>query len=311
MEQPNSRIFPSRDQLGQGAQRLGHRGLLVRRVQLVEVDVVGAQPLQAVLEGGADVGRRGPALVPLVGDAELGGQHDLVAPGPERGAEVGLALGAPVDVGGVEEGDAGIERGTHDGVGLLATDAHAEVVAAQPDHADGERADGARVHVRSSDLAGPMQGHRVGSSVPAAQAGGASGRRREENDMAEGAVDVTVDAAPDAVWANGGRLRWRGQVLPRASSPSGVEGDDRIIGMFGMEIRERLVSRDDAARTLTYSVVEGVPIESHTATISVEAEGDGSKVTWAYDVEPAEMAPIFGDTYKGALAAVEAAFTKA
>jgi hypothetical protein len=55
-------------------------------------------------------------------------------------------------------------------------------------------------------------------------------------------------------------------------------------------------------------VVDGVPIESHTATITVEPDGTGSKVTWAYDVAPDEMAPIFGDTYKGALAAVEAAF---
>jgi hypothetical protein len=42
--------------------------------------------------------------------------------------------------------------------------------------------------------------------------------------------------------------------------------------------------------------------------MKVEAEGDGSKVTWSYDVEPAEMAPIFGDTYKAGLAAIAAAF---
>jgi len=88
-----------------------------------------------------------------------------------------------------------------------------------------------------------------------------------------------------------------------------LEGDDRIIGMFGMELRERLLSRDDATRTISYSLVDGVPIESHIATITVEAAGDGSKVIWAYEVVPDEMAPIFGDTYKGALAAVEAAFS--
>ena len=48
----------------------------------------------------------------------------------------------------------------------------------------------------------------------------------------------------------------------------------------------------------------GVPVESHSATISVEPEGDGSKVTWAYGVTPDEMAPIFGDTYKAALASL-------
>ena len=79
--------------------------------------------------------------------------------------------------------------------------------------------------------------------------------------------------------------------------------------MFGMEIRERLLARDDESRTLTYSVVAGVPIDSHTATISVEPDGDGSRVIWAYDVTPDEMAPVFGDTYKAALAAVEGAFS--
>jgi carbon monoxide dehydrogenase subunit G len=126
--------------------------------------------------------------------------------------------------------------------------------------------------------------------------------------MAAGAVDVTVAATPDAVWAKVGDFGGIDTFFPGIESFR-VEGDDRVIGMFGMEIRERLLSRDEAARTITYSVVDGVPIESHTATISVEPDGDGTKVTWAYEVEPAEMAPIFGDTYKGALAAVEAAFS--
>jgi carbon monoxide dehydrogenase subunit G len=125
--------------------------------------------------------------------------------------------------------------------------------------------------------------------------------------MAEGAVDVTVDAAPDAVWAKVGDFAGVADFLPGIDTFR-MEGDDRIIGMFGMEIRERLLSRDEATRSITYSVVDGVPVESHTATMTVEAEGDGSKVTWSYNVEPAEMAPIFGDTYKAGLAAIAAAF---
>jgi carbon monoxide dehydrogenase subunit G len=126
--------------------------------------------------------------------------------------------------------------------------------------------------------------------------------------MAEGAVEVTVKATPDAVWAKVGDFGGVGDFFPGIESFR-LEGDDRVIGMLGLEIRERLLARDDATRTISYSVVDGVPIESHTATISVEGAGDGSKVTWAYDVKPDEMAPIFGDTYKGALAAVEAAFS--
>jgi mxaD protein len=126
--------------------------------------------------------------------------------------------------------------------------------------------------------------------------------------MAEGAVDVTVNATPDAVWEKVGNFGGVADFFPGIDSFR-LEGDERVIGMFGMEIRERLVERDEATRTISYSVVAGVPIESHKATITVEAEGEGSKVTWAYDVTPDEMAPIFGDTYKGALAAVESAFS--
>ncbi len=125
--------------------------------------------------------------------------------------------------------------------------------------------------------------------------------------MAAGAVDVTIAATPDEVWKKVGDFGGVDQFFPGIESFR-LEGDDRIIGMFGMEIRERLLARDEENRVLTYSVVEGVPLESHTATISVEPEGDGSKVIWAYDVSPDEMAPIFGDTYKGALAALENGF---
>jgi mxaD protein len=127
--------------------------------------------------------------------------------------------------------------------------------------------------------------------------------------MAAGAVDVTIAATPDEVWAKVGDFGGVAVLFPGIESFR-LEGDDRVIGMFGMEIRERLLARDEASRVLTYSVVGGVPVESHTATVSVEDDGDGgSKVIWAYDVTPDEMAPIFGDTYKGALGALENSFT--
>ena len=126
--------------------------------------------------------------------------------------------------------------------------------------------------------------------------------------MAAGAVDVTVTAPPDEVWKKVGDFGGVADFFPGIDSFR-LEGDDRVIGMFGMEIRERLLARDENARVITYSVIEGVPIDSHTATISVEPEGDGSKVIWAYDVTPDEMAPIFGDTYKAALAALEGSFS--
>ena len=92
--------------------------------------------------------------------------------------------------------------------------------------------------------------------------------------MAAGAVDVTIAATPDEVWAKVGDFAGIDVFFPGLESFR-LEGDDRIIGMFGMEIRERLLARDEETRVLTYSVVDGVPIESHTATISVEPDGAG------------------------------------
>jgi mxaD protein len=126
--------------------------------------------------------------------------------------------------------------------------------------------------------------------------------------MAAGAVDVTVAASPDEVWKKVGDFGGVADFFPGIESFR-LEGDERVIGMFGMEIRERLLARDEAGRVITYSVIDGVPVESHTATISVEPDGEGSRVIWAYDVIPDEMAPIFGDTYKAALTSLETSFS--
>jgi mxaD protein len=126
--------------------------------------------------------------------------------------------------------------------------------------------------------------------------------------MAAGAVDVTIAATPDEVWKKVGDFAGVGVLFPGLESFR-MEGDERVIGMFGMEIREKLLARDEESRVLTYGVVGGVPIDSHTAIISVEPDGDGTRVIWAYDVTPDEMAPIFGDTYKGALAVLAGTFS--
>ena len=46
---------------------------------------------------------------------------------------------------------------------------------------------------------------------------------------------------------------------------------------------------------LSYSVVESpmTNLVSHVATISVDAEGDGTHVTWDVEVVPDELLPIF------------------
>lgn len=121
--------------------------------------------------------------------------------------------------------------------------------------------------------------------------------------MAEDKVQVEVDGSPDAVWAVvrdfGGIDAW----FPGIGSCR-VEGDVRILDMGGMEVRERLIEIDEPGRALTYSVIDGVPMESHRATVAVAPSGAGSTVTWSFAVEPAEMLPVFQDAYGKALDAL-------
>jgi carbon monoxide dehydrogenase subunit G len=120
--------------------------------------------------------------------------------------------------------------------------------------------------------------------------------------MARGVVEVTVTVPADVTWEIVGDFGGIAEWAPGIESFR-LEGDDRIVGMSGVEVRERLLARDEEGRTITYSVV-GAPIESHRATMSVKADGRGSKVTWAYEVTPDELEPILAETYRRALASL-------
>ena len=103
--------------------------------------------------------------------------------------------------------------------------------------------------------------------------------------MAEGRAEITIDRSPDEVWKLvrefGGLETW----MPGVESCV-VDGDMRTIGMMGMEVKEQLRGRDDAARRFSYSLVESPigTLESHLVTIAVSPEGSGSHVTWSVDV---------------------------
>ena len=117
-------------------------------------------------------------------------------------------------------------------------------------------------------------------------------------------AEIEIDASPGDVWAVAGDFGGIGW-MPGIDSVT-VEGDVRTIAMMGMEIKEQLVSRDDAARAITYAIVDGpVPVESHEATITVHDAGAGSRVTWEVSVEP-EGAALFKDIYQGSLGALKA-----
>jgi len=121
--------------------------------------------------------------------------------------------------------------------------------------------------------------------------------------MGEARAEITIDRPADEVWAklgNFGDLTW----MPGIETCE-LDGDDRILGMFGMRIVERQLARDDENRTYTYGIVEGdMKPEVHRATVTVMPAGSGSFVTW--DVETDDnMVEVMQGAYTGALAALK------
>jgi mxaD protein len=116
----------------------------------------------------------------------------------------------------------------------------------------------------------------------------------------EVSTDVAADA--DAVWRVAGDYAGVATWLPAVTSVT-VDGEVRTATMaYGAVLTEHLVHRDDAARTLTYSVVDGVPgLKDHRATIRVEPAEGGSRVHWrqvgssdveGYDIESRLRGPM-------------------
>ena len=101
-------------EFGHRADGLLDLGRLRRPVQVVQVDDVDAQPGQRRLAGPLDVGGlAADDAVRVAGrpvDAELRGQLHLVAPVCDAAADQHLVVAGAVDVGGVDERHAEVER---------------------------------------------------------------------------------------------------------------------------------------------------------------------------------------------------------
>ena len=124
--------------------------------------------------------------------------------------------------------------------------------------------------------------------------------------MASSKAEASIDRAPNDVWNVVRDFGGLADYMPGVDSCT-VDGDVRTVSMNGMEIGERLVSRDDAGRSYAYSIVSGpAPVDHHEATITVTPAGSGSHVTWAVDVEPETMLALFTQIYGQSLEALKA-----
>jgi hypothetical protein len=145
------------DELGQGAYGLLDGRAPVDAVLIVQVDAVGTEPLERALDGDADAGRAavgdagGPAGVG--DDAELGGNDHLVPTSPDCLADKLFAVEGPEDLGGVDVGDAQVER-TVDGADRLGV---VETTAGRVDAGHGHHAQADAGDVEISYSKGGMQ----------------------------------------------------------------------------------------------------------------------------------------------------------
>ncbi|GAB3837997.1 hypothetical protein GCM10027610_041080 [Dactylosporangium cerinum] len=112
-------------------------GARVDAVLVVQVDAVGAEAPQRALDGGTDVGRAAvqARLHPaVVGDeAELGGQHHLVAAALQGPADELLVDVRAVDLRGVDQRDPELDRPV-DGADRLGVVAAGAAVAVRHSH---------------------------------------------------------------------------------------------------------------------------------------------------------------------------------
>ena len=98
---------------------------------------------------------------------------------------------------------------------------------------------------------------------------------------------VVLDVPAEAVWAKIGRfgdMSWH----PALASTEIVEGGEDVPGARrvltiknGGTIHETLIARDAKAMELSYRITESVlPVSDYSATLSVQAQGSGSRVLW-------------------------------
>jgi carbon monoxide dehydrogenase subunit G len=117
---------------------------------------------------------------------------------------------------------------------------------------------------------------------------------------------VSIAQPTGIVWEHIGDFGGLNEWMPGVDSCT-VEGDVRTLSVLGMQVSEKLIKRDDAAKVLEYSIIDSpLNAESHLGRVSVFEEGDGSRVTWFVDVAPDSLTDLLSGTYQQALDALKA-----
>ena len=117
--------------------------------------------------------------------------------------------------------------------------------------------------------------------------------------------EITIDAAPDTVWAavrDVGAVHER--LVPGLVVATTLDGDVRTVTFAnGMVVREQIVTIDDEAKRLVYAA-SGGRTTHHNASLQIFAEGaNHSRLVWIADLMPNDRAPLIqGMIQQGTLA---------
>jgi hypothetical protein len=132
--------------------------------------------------------------------------------------------------------------------------------------------------------------------------------------MATASAFIDIPASADQVWQLIGGFNSLPDWLPFIPQSELSEGG-RVRSLQtadGAVVVERLQAFDDAARTYSYSILQApFPATDYLATIKVEAQGQGARVTWSGRFEPVgvsdeEVVALFTGIYQGGLEALRA-----
>jgi hypothetical protein len=120
--------------------------------------------------------------------------------------------------------------------------------------------------------------------------------------------DARIDVNPDVAWD---ALRDFGALHERLAAgfvtDTRLDGEDRIVTFSsGAVLRERLVSVDDDARRLVWSIVDG-PYTHHNGSAQIFCDCDGRTwLVWIADLLPDELAPRTAEMMQRGLEAIKA-----
>ncbi|QCY13149.1 SRPBCC family protein [Pseudomonas sp. MPC6] len=132
--------------------------------------------------------------------------------------------------------------------------------------------------------------------------------------MATASAFIDIPASADQVWQLIGGFNSLPDWLPFIPQSELSEGG-RVRSLQtadGAVVVERLQAFDDAAKTYSYSIVQApFPATDYLATIRVEAQGQGTRVTWSGRFAPVgvsdeEVVALFTGIYQGGLEALRA-----